>query len=1161
MDALHPDFRDKLEDAVTKARVIAEAGAKAALGRLAVAEAEPHSNLSDEQKKLRNALRAKARALGGVRDKVKRTQDVARLQREVAYEHWHRMLFARFLAENNLLLHPDHRVPVSIEDCKALADEESTTTGKRVDAWQLAARFASSMLPQIFRQDDPALALTFAPEHLGELEALVERLPVAVFQADDSLGWVYQYWQKEEKKRVNDSGQKITADTLPAVTQLFTEHYMVLFLVHNTIGAWHAGKVLAANPKLAESAASEDDLRNAVALSVLGGYNFEYLRFVRGSDGKQGPWRPAAGAFSGWPRQAAGLKMLDPCCGSGHFLVAVFLLVVRLRMADESLSVDSAIDAVLRDNLFGLELDARCTQIAAFNVALTAWKLNGEWKPLPKLHIACTGVGPNTPVEQWLELSEPHVGKAPLRERDPVRLGIRALHNAFSDAPTLGSLIDVNRVQTVGAADWETVRPYLDAAMKAEADDELHADAVGAAGIADAARILAGPEQGYTLVITNVPYLGRGKQDERVQEWADQYESDAKADLATIFVSRHLRTPCRHGTFAAVTPQSWLFLTSYRTLRERLLGDYSWNVVARLGPGAFETITGHVVNVTLLVLTNTSPERDTPLLGIDASSQPTPTAKADALRDSRKAESRVLLQFQQRSNPGSAIKMSATTDTELLGIYVRCFAGILNGDSPRFRRLFWELPRRFPEWVFQQSTVEKTQPFHGREGIIFYDDENGHLREDAVIRRVRLHDSDQRGNAAWGQWGVGVSQMSNLPVTLYTGEKFDSSIAVIFPKDQSLVPALWAYCSDDSFVNEIRAINQKMSVENGYIEKVPFDVNHWTQIAAERFPDGLPQPESDDATQWLFHGRPEASAQPLMVAVGRLVGYRWPPESDEKMQLSKRARALVKRCDELLPFADADGVIPIPALANEPAASERLRDLLEAAFGKDWSPEKADELLRTEAAPLKKKKPFASPEEYLRDGFFERHCSVFQNRPFVWQISDGEKDGFSVLVNCHKLCDGDNGRRLLEKIIYTYLGDWITRQQNEQANERSGAEKRLIAANELSKKLKLILAGEPPYDIFVRWKKLSEQPMGWVPDINDGVRMNIRPFVEAGILRKKVGSLNWNKDRGNEPTRQPQWEWPWFHNEKGEFTGERVNEIHLTLDQKREARARAKGGA
>ena len=101
------------------------------------------------------------------------------------------------------------------------------------------------------------------------------------FLASDSLGWTYQFWQAQRKEEVNASGNKIGADELPSVTQLFTEDYMVDFLLHNTLGAWHAGKSFAANPKLAGNAESEDELRNALALP---GCPWSYLRFIKGED-------------------------------------------------------------------------------------------------------------------------------------------------------------------------------------------------------------------------------------------------------------------------------------------------------------------------------------------------------------------------------------------------------------------------------------------------------------------------------------------------------------------------------------------------------------------------------------------------------------------------------------------------------------------------------------------------------------------------------------------------------------------------------------------------------------------------------------------------------------------------------------------------------------
>ena len=100
-------------------------------------------------------------------------------------------------------------------------------------------------------------------------------------------------------------------------------------------------------------------------------------------------------------------------------------------------------------------------------------------------------------------------------------------------------------------------------------------------------------------------------------------------------------------------------------------------------------------------------------------------------------------------------------------------------------------------------------------------------------------------------------------------------------------------------------------------------------------------------------------------------------------------------------------------------------------------------------------------------------------------------------MNYHQLTHAN-----LEKLTYAYLGDWIRRQQAAVDAGEAGSDARLQAAKQLQARLKLILEGEPPYDLFVRWKPLSKQAIGWHPDINDGVRMNIRPFARTSRRKK-----------------------------------------------------------
>jgi len=383
--------------------------------------------------------------------------------------------------------------------------------------------------------------------------------------------------------------------------------------------------------------------------------------------------------------------------------------------------------------------------------------------------------------------------------------------------------------------------------------------------------------------------------------------------------------------------------------------------------------------------------------------------------------------------------------------------------------------------------------------------------------------------------------MRQLEPFLYTGEVFDDNICPICPKDCSLIPALWAYVESDVYHSSVRFVDQALKVTAGTLTKVPFDLDHWSRVAAERYPDGLPKPYSPDPTQWIFHGHPADSTAPLQVAVARLLGYRWPAETDRSMELSDNARAWVERSAALLPFADTDGIVCLPPVRGELAAADRLIGLLAAAYGKAWRVSKLDELLAAAGWAGK------SLDSWLRTQFFADHCKLFHHRPFLWHVWDGLPDGFASLVNYHQL-----DRKRLEILTYTYMGDWISRQKHDMADGVDGAQARLAAAETLQQRLELILHGEAPYDIFVRWKPLDQQPIGWEPDLNDGVRLNIRPWLSvpavgkkgAGVLRDRP-KLQWEKDRGKDVASAP-----WY----GVFGGERINDHHLMLAEKMRAR-------
>ena len=1123
MQPLERSLRSQLERTIREAREIAESAAWAVLEHLGVNSPEPLPHLSQSSRDLRRRLRLHGRQLGDSLNGASE-QTMERLVDEVAYEHWHRMLFARFLAENNLLIYDG--VSVTLDECGELAAGRGLK-----NAWELAATLASEMLPQIFRAKSVVFDLPFSAEYQGRLERLVADLPKEVFLASDALGWVYQFWQAKRKDEINASEVKIGERELPAVTQLFTEPYMVNFLLDNSLGAWWAVRRLS-ETDLKETN-TEEELRTKAAIS---GVPLASLRFVK----ENGRWAPASGTFTSWPDHLKNFKVLDPCCGSGHFLVALLLMLVPMRMEMEGMTAREAVDVVLAQNLHGLELDRRCVELAAFALALSAWRYpgTGGYRPLPEIHIACSGLAVTSKKEEWEELAG---------DNGSLKMVLDDLYDQFKNSPILGSLITPKSENLKGIFRPDT-GDFLTKVLASEEDDERSELGVVAQGVAKASSILSSR---YHLIVTNVPYLSRGKQTSVLKNFCENTYPEAKGDLATVFLERCLNLLTDGGTTSIVLPQNWLFLTTYKKFREKLLKSETWNLIARLGSGAFETISGEVVKAILIILSRGNPDKGQALLenegtehrirGLDVSELRKAAEKASGILT---AEIREVSQEKQLRNPDARVALENSSEVPLCLLSRRAISmrGIVSGDGDKWYRFFWEVSN-FSKWRHLQGVPSDNRSFCGKEKVVDWEfSGQGMLRPGTQ-------------NQAYGKKGIAIGQMRDMPKTLFTGSFYDNNTAVIVPQNPAHLPAIWCFCSSPEYNEAVRRIDQKLNVTNATLVKVPFDLDYWTSVAAEKYPNGLPKPYSNDPTQWIFHGHPSGSVEwdeekkwtvpgklrvdetVLQVAVARLLGYRWPAELDSGMELAAEQREWVNRCETLLPLSSSTGIVCISPVCGETGASDRLLNLLAAAYGSAWTNDILLQLLSISDNAGK------SLERWLRDKFFAQHCRLFHHRPFIWQIWDGLNDGFSAHVNYHQL-----DFKKLEALTYTYLGDWIARQRQNVAQKMEGAEEKLVAAEGLKKKLELILQGEKPYDIFVRWKSIEKQPIGWHPDINDGVRLNIRPFMTAEVLRfnkKPQVNITWEIDRGTDMESAP-----WFKT----FKGKRLNDHHLSLEEKRMAR-------
>ena len=816
-------------------------------------------------------------------------------------------------------------------------------------------------------------------------------------------------------------------------------------------------------------------------------------------------------------------------------------MLVPMRMQLEGLSEKQAVDAVLRDNIHGLELDQRCVELAAFALALEAWRYPnaGGYRVLPELQLACSGMSIAEAQKEWKDLAK---GDEALTD------AIAWMSSTFKDAPTLGSLIEVSEGDR---AKYIHILQTLHTITQRSGKE----DVVASHGLIKVVSLLG---KKYQWVPTNVPYKKTGEMVDIIFEFLSNGYPDARRSLETCFVHRCHKFLDSGGVSSLVLPQNWLFLSGYKDFRENLLKNFEWNMIARLGAGAFDTISGeHVKAILINFVKSVVPDKHV-IPAIDAANDKLILEKSKSLSV---GSLELIPQHQQFDNPDSRFTFANGEQSELLAKRASGIHGTNTKDSVRFIRLFNELPLIGLDWELGQTTVDKSVDFGGMTNIYYWQQEKGDLHKLAETGKAIL-----AGGNAWEKKGVSVRQVGHLPVSLYNGNKFDQNCAAIIPNNTDDLAAIWCFTQAASFNESVREIDQSLKVTNSTLVKIPFDLEYWRGIALDVYPHGLPLPYTNDITQWIFHGHPCASViwddeskttavanlrqdeTVLQVAVARLLGYQWPAELDPEMELAPEMREVMKKNADFAGLIDDDGIVCIPAVRGEKTAAKRLEAILHKAYGDEWTSSVEQNLLKAVKAK--------DLESWLRDKFFDQHSKLFQHRPFIWQVWDGLKDGFSALVNYHKL-----DYKGLERLIYTYLDDWISTQKRDIADGKDGADIRLTAAENLKTQLEAILAGEKGLDIFVRWKPLEEQPIGWNPDLNDGVRLNIRPFMlakdvgkkGAGVLRGKP-NIHWKKDRGTDVASAP-----WFDLGPvyGEKEGSRINDHHLTLAKKKAAREQA----
>ena len=436
------------------------------------------------------------------------------------------------------------------------------------------------VMPGVFPEADDWTNLVPPTDLLSAGESVRADIVAAINPNDSGcmnvevIGWLYQFYISARKQEINESKAKIDKDTLAPVTQLFTPHWVVRYLVENTLGKqW-----LRAHP---DSALRE---------------KFEYL--VTPAEGQEDRGLAIANPED--------FRVIDPACGSGHMLTYAFDVLWRI-YKEAGYPTRRIARLILEKNLHGADVDGRAAQLASFALTMKAVEHDpgflGRIERQSQLGGETSWRGPRIVHVESVKLDELSPAEIMDASGEGVSLGVSQLIEQLRHADTYGSLI---RVPAGASGLFREIARRIEAGERqqllggADSEEWLRA--------ADMCEIL---EDGrYTTLIANPPYLGTKKVKDLLKRFANKHYKRSSTDLCTMFIERAVSLVQRRGAIGMITMHAWMFLDSYREMRPWMLSAMSIDSMAHLGTRAFDSIGGEVVQTTAFTTTNASCDAD-----------------------------------------------------------------------------------------------------------------------------------------------------------------------------------------------------------------------------------------------------------------------------------------------------------------------------------------------------------------------------------------------------------------------------------------------------------------------------------------------------------------------------------------------------------------------
>lgn len=559
-----------------------------------IGTAEPYS-ISGE------AVRQRDKLIEVIQQKEKDTDYKTAYQyviEEVAYTWFNRLIAIRFMEVNDYL--PSHIRVLSSESGKLEPDLVTTpfdaelpfTAEEEAQIFQLKqdnkldevfrvlflkqCNALNEILPALFEKTKNYTELLLSLSVIDQdsvVYHLIHDIPEDDFNIErggqvEIIGWLYQYYNTEPKAAAFAKNGKITKEEIPAVTQLFTPDWIVRYMVENSLGRlWvegHSDSGLKENWKYyLEEAQQEPEVQ-----AKLAEIRKEYAAL-----------------------NPEDIKLIDPCMGSGHILVYAFDVLMQI-YESAGYSQRDAAKSILEHNIYGLDIDDRAYQLAYFAVMMKARQynrriLNGE----NSCHVYA--------IQESNSINRAHLkyfgaGMDDI-EKNAAKMQLEGLLDTLTDAKEYGSILNVE------SCNWDLLRRFVAAE---DTTGQISMDSVGVEDTAEQLNRLIDigetMARKYWVTCTNPPYAGTSNLSANVNNFVKKNYSDSKVDLYAVFIERCRQMTVNNGFQAMITQHSWMFLSSFEKLREKMMLIETINM-AHLGARAFEEIGGEVVQTTVFV--------------------------------------------------------------------------------------------------------------------------------------------------------------------------------------------------------------------------------------------------------------------------------------------------------------------------------------------------------------------------------------------------------------------------------------------------------------------------------------------------------------------------------------------------------------------------------